>query len=66
MVGDLQILGRMHASLEAIGSEHVGAQGGDVVAATRGAFGRAANWLRSALGGGTASANRGVIGNLVA
>lgn len=66
MVGDLQVLGRMHASLEAIGTDHVGAQGGDVVAATHGAFGRAVNWLRSAFGGGAARANQGAVGNLVA
>uniref|UniRef100_B8DIP9 Uncharacterized protein n=1 Tax=Nitratidesulfovibrio vulgaris (strain DSM 19637 / Miyazaki F) TaxID=883 RepID=B8DIP9_NITV9 len=66
MVGDLQVLGRMHASLEAIGNEHVGAQGDDVVASTRGAFGRAVNWMRSAFGGAGERANRGVVGNLVA
>lgn len=65
MVGDLQVLGRMHASLESIGAEHVETQGDAVVAATHGAFGRAVNWLRSAFGGGADRANRGVIGNLV-
>lgn len=66
MNGNLQALGLLRNQFETIGAEHVRSDGDALVAGTRGAFGRAVNWLRSIGKGDAAQNNRAVVGNLVA